>query len=85
MLIAKAPIKHPQQAAHPTFSDMNVLQVNTQSVNTSQAQLTEIMKKHDVDVLLLQEIWNPKPSITFHNYLQPLWKLRDTDNYGQGF
>ena len=55
--------------------------MNIQSLNTSIALLNSVVDKHSVDLVLLQEIWSPKPGFSLHNFQDPIFKQRH-DNYG---
>ena len=64
-----------------SFLIMNVLQLNIQSVNSSESLLRAAIKKNNVDLVLLQEIWLPKEKFGIHGFQPPILRTRK-DNYG---
>ena len=63
---------------------MNVLQVNIQSVNTSIALLKSVVEKYSVDLVLLQEVWSPKPNFSLPKFQQPIIRSRPGNRNGGG-
>ena len=63
------------------FAIMNILQVNIQSLNTSATLLKSAISRHDIDLVLLQEVWYPKKGFSVPDFHRPLFNLRD-DHYG---
>ena len=59
---------------------MRLLQLNCQSLQTSRSLIELCLEKYNVDVLLLQEVWNPRSSF-IKNFRKPLILLRP-DGYG---
>ena len=75
-------IQPPVSRVRNTSSDMNALQVNIQSINTSKRLLQAVVEQRSIDVVLLQEVWCPKEEVKLHNFLQPILKLRKDNQYG---
>ena len=62
--------------------DMRILQNNIQSVRTSLPLLKQVVQKHNVDIVLLQEIWHqPDGFLNLRNFSPPITKIR---NKGEG-
>jgi len=67
-----------------TVNDMQILQNNIQSLNTSLPLLRLTVQKLNIDIILLQEIWHPiDDTINTRNYTQPIVKVRN-GNKGVG-
>ena len=62
---------------------MKILQANVQSLNTSKSLMEMVIQKHQPDILLLQEVWCPKETPVFRDFLPPLVKVRN-DKWGGG-
>lgn len=71
-----------QRSVQYSASDMNVLQVNIQSINTSKRLLQTAAANHSADVILLQEVWSPKEEVGIHNFLPPIIKSRENNQFG---
>ena len=65
-----------------TRRDMRLLQSNIQSINTSKTLVNAAIAKHQVDVVLLQEVWKPSDPMIFKDYQKPYELLRETGTGG---
>ena len=55
---------------------MRIFQSNIQSINTSKHLVNIAIQKHDIDVVLLQEVWHPSGEMVFKDFQKPYTKLR---------
>ena len=69
-------------SVHRTGPGMKCLQNNIQSLNTSLPLLRYVLQKHQIDVVLLQEVWHPAESINIRNFAPPIMKLRQGSEGG---
>ena len=57
-------------SVQPSKTDMMILQNNIQSVSTSLLLLWQMLQRLDIDVVLLQEVWQPaNDSTDVRNYI----------------
>jgi len=76
-LIAWAVILPLVRTVQPSEKDMRLLQNNIQSITTSIPLLRHAVKRLDIDVITLQEIWHPENgSINIRDYTHQFVKLR---------
>jgi len=59
-----------------TDKDMRCLQANVQSLNTSKLLLEMAIQRHQPDVLLLQEVWQPKEKDCIKDFVVAAIKTR---------
>ena len=71
------------QTAQFISRSMKILQANVQSLNTSKSLMEIAIQRHQPDILLLQEVWCPKETPVFRDFLPPLVKVRN-DKRGGG-
>ena len=53
-------------------------------MNTSIALLKSVVEKYSVDLVLLQEVWSPKPNFSLPKFQQPIIRSRPGNRNGGG-
>ena len=62
--------------------EMKVIQLNIRSLNTSINLLELLIQRRNPDIILLQEVWQPKKQATVKGYQAPIMKLRQGSRGG---
>ena len=83
VLTAVVTIVLPAHTVLCTVVGMRFLQNNIQSLTTSVQLLRQTAHRHNIDVILLQEIWHPSDTnISIANYSKPITKVRGNSKGG---